>query len=261
MLQPVGGMDRIAHAIYEQVKPVVRLRTPVTAIRRTGARVRIELGQRARRRRRLLRLHAAGEPAGADPERFLAGQESGAAGHPVSAERQGRVRKPALLGKRRAPLRRARLDRPAERERDLPVERVQFAKGVLVAAYVAGWTQPGQPAALRGAEPRGTPAHQPRFDRGAASRQVAPAEQGRDRRLGADAVVRGRRRDRPGLRCRRPQCALCRAIEARRPDRLRRRAFELRRAVAGRRGAVGARGAEDRPVDGGGETPRKARVA
>src|SRR5438270_3985675 len=44
MLQPVGGMDRIAHAIYDQVKPVVRLRTPITAIRRLGDRVRIEHG-------------------------------------------------------------------------------------------------------------------------------------------------------------------------------------------------------------------------
>ena len=44
LLQPVGGMDRIAHAIYEQVKPTVRLRTPVSAIRRAGNRVRIEHG-------------------------------------------------------------------------------------------------------------------------------------------------------------------------------------------------------------------------
>jgi monoamine oxidase len=44
MFQPVGGMDRIAHALYEEVKPSVRLRTPVTAIRRAGDRVRIELG-------------------------------------------------------------------------------------------------------------------------------------------------------------------------------------------------------------------------
>jgi len=44
MLQPVGGMDRIAHAIYEQVKPTVRLRSPVTAIRRTGDRVQVEHG-------------------------------------------------------------------------------------------------------------------------------------------------------------------------------------------------------------------------
>src|SRR3954454_16044768 len=44
MLQPIGGMDRIAHAIYQQVKPAVRLRAPVTAIRRSGDRVRIEHG-------------------------------------------------------------------------------------------------------------------------------------------------------------------------------------------------------------------------
>jgi monoamine oxidase len=44
MLQPVGGMDRIAHAIYEQVKPLVRLSSPVSAIRRAGDQVRIEHG-------------------------------------------------------------------------------------------------------------------------------------------------------------------------------------------------------------------------
>jgi monoamine oxidase len=44
MLQPVGGMDRIAHAIYAQVKTAVRLRAPVSAIRRIGDRVRIEHG-------------------------------------------------------------------------------------------------------------------------------------------------------------------------------------------------------------------------
>lgn len=44
MLQPVGGMDRIAHAIYDEVKPVVRMRSPVTAIRRTAGGVRIEHG-------------------------------------------------------------------------------------------------------------------------------------------------------------------------------------------------------------------------
>ena len=44
MLQPVGGMDRIAHAIFEKVRPSVRLRAPVSAIRRSGERVRIEHG-------------------------------------------------------------------------------------------------------------------------------------------------------------------------------------------------------------------------
>ena len=42
MLQPVGGMDRIARAMYEQVAPSVRLNSPVSAIRREGTRVRIE---------------------------------------------------------------------------------------------------------------------------------------------------------------------------------------------------------------------------
>ena len=42
MMQPVGGMDRIAHALFEQVRSSVVLGTPVSAIRREGAGVRIE---------------------------------------------------------------------------------------------------------------------------------------------------------------------------------------------------------------------------
>ena len=41
MFQPVGGMDRIAQALYEQVRPAVRLGSPVAAIRRRGDGVRI----------------------------------------------------------------------------------------------------------------------------------------------------------------------------------------------------------------------------
>ena len=44
MFQPVGGMDRIAHAIYEQVRADVRLHSPVTGIRRRGDGVRIHHG-------------------------------------------------------------------------------------------------------------------------------------------------------------------------------------------------------------------------
>lgn len=44
MLQPVDGMDRIAHAIYERVKPLVRLNSPVTEIRRAAGGVRIMHG-------------------------------------------------------------------------------------------------------------------------------------------------------------------------------------------------------------------------
>ena len=47
MLQPVGGMDGIARAIYAEVRDKVRLETPVTAIRRAGDRVRIEHGGEA----------------------------------------------------------------------------------------------------------------------------------------------------------------------------------------------------------------------
>jgi len=42
MMQPVGGMDRIAHALYLAVQPSVRLNEPVTAIRRDGQGVRVE---------------------------------------------------------------------------------------------------------------------------------------------------------------------------------------------------------------------------
>src|SRR6476646_7050505 len=48
MLQPVGGMDRIAYAIYDRVKPNVRLGTQVSAIRRSGNGVRIEHGAGSR---------------------------------------------------------------------------------------------------------------------------------------------------------------------------------------------------------------------
>jgi monoamine oxidase len=44
MFQPVGGMDRIAHALYRQVKPAVRLKSPVLEIRRDGEGVRIVHG-------------------------------------------------------------------------------------------------------------------------------------------------------------------------------------------------------------------------
>jgi monoamine oxidase len=44
MFQPVGGMDRIAQALAERVRGSIRLNSPVTAIRRAGDRVRIHHG-------------------------------------------------------------------------------------------------------------------------------------------------------------------------------------------------------------------------
>jgi len=47
MFEPVGGMDRIAHAIYEQVKPHVALNTPVRRLRRTAKGVTLHVGDAA----------------------------------------------------------------------------------------------------------------------------------------------------------------------------------------------------------------------
>lgn len=47
MFQPVGGMDRIAEALYQRVRGRVRLGSPVTAIRRRGEGVRILHGRGA----------------------------------------------------------------------------------------------------------------------------------------------------------------------------------------------------------------------
>lgn len=46
MFQPVGGMDQIAVALHRKIKSSVRLDAVVTAIRRVGDRVRIEIGQK-----------------------------------------------------------------------------------------------------------------------------------------------------------------------------------------------------------------------
>jgi monoamine oxidase len=49
LLQPVGGMDRIAEALHQEVRSNVRLGQPVSAIRREGDRVRIEHGSQVTR--------------------------------------------------------------------------------------------------------------------------------------------------------------------------------------------------------------------
>ncbi len=44
MFQPVGGMDRIAHALYEQVAPSVTINCPVRRLRRTARGVTLHVG-------------------------------------------------------------------------------------------------------------------------------------------------------------------------------------------------------------------------
>ncbi len=153
MLQPIGGMDRIPNAIYDQVRPLVRLRTPVTGIRRNGERVRIEHGP-------------GGQVIEADycictlPMPILARIPSDFSP----------AKKKALVAHQYLPSVKVAFESPRFWERDddvygglawtdranenliYPSDRFNDDKGVLVAAYAAGWTNRDNPqkfAAMR----------------------------------------------------------------------------------------------------------------
>jgi monoamine oxidase len=146
MLQPVGGMDRIAHAIYQRVKPAVRLRAPVTAIRRSGDRVRIEHG----------------------PGKQMTDADYCICTLPVPILERissdfSPAKKAALKGVYYLPNVKLAFEAPRFWERDdfifgglawtdranenviYPSDDYGSAKGVLVAAYVAGWTNRDNP--------------------------------------------------------------------------------------------------------------------
>lgn len=146
MLQPVGGMDRIAEAIYEKVKPAVRLQTPVTAIRRAGERVRIEHGPGQQ-------VVEADYCVCTLPANLLARIPSDFSS----------AKKAALQGIEYLPSVKVAFESPRFWERDshlygglawtdranenviYPSGDFHSEKGVLVAAYVAGWTNPDNP--------------------------------------------------------------------------------------------------------------------
>ncbi len=156
MLQPVGGMDRIPLAIYEQVKALVRLRAPVTAIRRSSSGVRVE--------------HGPGNQA----------SEADFAVVTLPANLLARIpndfspaKQAALNGVAYLPSVKVAFEAPRFWEADdliygglawtdrlnenviYPSEGFGADKGVLVAAYVAGWTNNDNPqkfAALSDAE-------------------------------------------------------------------------------------------------------------
>ena len=144
MLQPVGGMDRIAEAIYAKVRSSVRLNTPVTAIRRIGQRVRIEHGKGV--------------------------TEADYAVVTLPANLLERIpndfspaKKAALKGIDYLPSVKVAFEAPRFWETDdflygglawtdrlnenviYPSDNFHAAKGVLVAAYVAGWTNQDNP--------------------------------------------------------------------------------------------------------------------
>jgi monoamine oxidase len=144
MFQPVGGMDRIAAALHEQVRERVKLNSPVTAIRRRGAGVRI--------------LHGDGEATDADycictlPLNLLARIDSD-----FSPAKKAAIRDVPYLPSVKVAYEAPRFwedegiygglgwtDQPNE-NLIYPSGGWQSDKGVLVAAYVAGWTGPDNP--------------------------------------------------------------------------------------------------------------------
>jgi monoamine oxidase len=147
MLQPVGGMDRIAQAIYERVKSAVRLGAPVSAIRRAGARVRIEHGPGAQATEADYCICTLPLPVLARiPSDFSAAKKAAIAGAP-----------PYLHSVKLA------FEAPRFWERDdnifgglawtdrlnenvmYPSSGIGSEKGVLIGAYCAGWTHQDTP--------------------------------------------------------------------------------------------------------------------
>lgn len=158
MLQPVGGMDRIAHAFYEQVKPLVHLKSPVTAIRRIGDRVRIEHGPG----KQITDADFAVVTLGSNLLEKIPNDFSPA-------------KKAALKGIPYLPSVKVAFEAPRFWETDdnifgglawtdranenviYPSHEIGAPKGVLVAAYVAGWTNQDNPQKFAGYS------HQQRF--------------------------------------------------------------------------------------------------
>ncbi|MEP7316658.1 MAG: FAD-dependent oxidoreductase [Sphingomicrobium sp.] len=143
MLQPVGGMDRIAAAIYEQVKSLVRLGVPVTAIRREGQGVRID--------------HAGGSTSADFAVVTLPGHLLARISNDFSP-----AKKTALKGIPYLPSAKVAFDSPRFWEDEgiyggnawtdrlnenvmYPSAGIGRARGVLVGAYVAGWTGQNNP--------------------------------------------------------------------------------------------------------------------
>jgi monoamine oxidase len=146
LLQPVGGMDRIPEAFHAHLKPLLRLNAPVTAIRRRASRVLVEHG----------------------PGRSMT--EADFAVVTLPAHLLERIpndfspeKKAALKGLNYLPSVKVAFEAPRFWETDSDVyggnawtdranENVMYpsdglgsAKGVLVAAYAAGWTNQDNP--------------------------------------------------------------------------------------------------------------------
>ena len=156
MLQPIGGMDRIPNAIYEQVRPLVRLRTAVTGIRRVGEKVRIEHGPDGQVTEADYCICTLPMPILArTPSDFSPAKKKALAMHAYLPSVKVAFEGPRFWERDNdvyGGL--AWTDRPNENI-IYPSDHINADKGVLVAAYVAGWTNQDNPekfAALSHAE-------------------------------------------------------------------------------------------------------------
>ena len=149
MLQPVGGMDRIAQAIYQRVRSLVRLESPVTAIRRVGDRVRIEHGPGARHTEADFCICTLPMPILARiPADFSAAKKQA-----MSSANYAKSLKVAFECPRFWETRDSIYGGLAWTDRQN--ENVMYPsggygddKGILVAAYCGGWTRPDNPQAF-----------------------------------------------------------------------------------------------------------------
>ena len=145
MFQPLDGMDRIAEALYEQVRSNVLLGSPVAAIRRRGAGVRI--------------VHGGGQATDADycictlPLNLLS-----RVANDFSTAKKAAIRDVPYLPSVKVGFEAQRFweaegvygglgwtDQPNE-NLIYPSGDWHSDKGVLIAAYVAGWTDQGHPS-------------------------------------------------------------------------------------------------------------------
>jgi monoamine oxidase len=144
MFQPVGGMDRIAHAIYEQVRERVRMDAPVTAIRRIGDRVRIEHGAEATEADYCVCTLPA-PILSAIPNDFSAAKRAALTGIPYLHSVKVAFESPRFWESEDHVFGGVAWTDRLNENLLYPSAGFNRPSGVLVAAYVAGWTNAGNP--------------------------------------------------------------------------------------------------------------------
>jgi monoamine oxidase len=143
MMQPVGGMDRIAAALYERVRPLVRLNTPVTAIRRAGGGVRIEHGKEVTQADYAV-VTLPAHLLARIPNDFSPAKQAALKGVPYLRSAKVAFDSPRFWEDEGIYGGNAWTDRLNENVM-YPSSGFGQERGVLVGAYVAGWTNQGNP--------------------------------------------------------------------------------------------------------------------